>query len=69
LERDRRARPLISHAGRRSRSPGRQRKGKLSFARYLAVIALTFVHQLFSSRLHVGVALMWLVPGALSERR
>ena len=44
-------------------------KGKASLGMYIAAIALAFVNQWLSDALYVSVALMWLVPDPLIEKR
>jgi len=48
---------------------GRDGKGKLSLALYLASIPLAFIDQRFSDLIFVTVALIWLVPDRRIERR
>lgn len=45
-----------------ARAVGRDRKGKLSLALYLAAIPLAFVHTLLALALFVVVAVLWIVP-------
>ena len=47
---------------------GRDWKGKLSPARYLSAIPLSFVHPWIGNALYVLVAFMWLVPDRRIER-
>jgi len=47
---------------RLARAVGRDLKGKISLALYIAAIPLAFVHQLISDAIYVTVALIWLVP-------
>jgi TMEM175 potassium channel family protein len=47
---------------------GRDWKGKLSPALYLAAIPLSFVHPWIGTAIYVFVALMWLVPDRRIER-
>ena len=47
---------------------GRDRKGKLSLALYLAAIPLAFVNQFISDAIYALVALIWLVPDKRIER-
>ena len=47
---------------------GRDWKGKLSPALYLAAIPLSFVHPWIGNAVYVFVALMWLVPDRRIER-
>ena len=47
---------------------GRDGKGKLSPALYLAAIPLSFVHPWIGNAVYVFVALMWLVPDRRIER-
>jgi uncharacterized membrane protein len=58
-------RTIVRFEGPRSRlatAIGRDRKGKLSTAIYLAAVPLTFVNPLLGDALYVTVALIWLVP-------
>jgi uncharacterized membrane protein len=48
---------------------GREWKGKLSSALYVAAMLLAFVHHWLSHAIYVLVALMWLVPDRRIERR
>jgi len=50
------------HSSRLARAIGRDYKGKVSLALYLAAIPLAFVHQLISDALYVVVALIWFIP-------
>lgn len=45
-----------------ARAVGRDWKGKVSIACYVAAIALAFVNQWFSDVLYVTVALIWFIP-------
>ena len=47
---------------------GKDWKGKLSPAVYLAAIPLAFVHPYISDALYLGVALLWIVPDRRIER-
>jgi uncharacterized membrane protein len=47
---------------------GRDRKGKISSALYVAAIALAFVHPWIAIAIYIGVALIWLVPDRRIER-
>ena len=47
---------------------GRDWKGKLSLALYVAGIALAFSHPWISSGIYIAVALIWLVPDRRIER-
>ncbi len=56
---------IVAEHGPHSRlaaAVGRDGKGKLSLALYVAAIALAFVNQWISDVLYVCVVLMWLVP-------
>ncbi len=58
-------RVLVRHHGHESalaRAIGRDFKGKVSLAAYVAAIALAFVHELIAMALYLAVAIMWLVP-------
>ena len=46
---------------------GRDAKGKLSLALYMAAIPLAFVNERISDALYVAVALIWLLPDPLIE--
>ena len=62
---------LISHHGRDStlaKAFGRDRKGKLSIAIYVAAILLSFAHSSIACGLYVLVAVIWLVPDRRIER-
>lgn len=62
---------LIAVEGKQSvlaRAIGRDRKGKLSLAFYLAAIPLAFYQRWLSQLLYVLVALMWLIPDRRIER-
>jgi uncharacterized membrane protein len=64
-------RTIIAQQGRDSllaAAIGKDRKGKLSPAFYLAAIPLAFVSPWISSALYVLVALLWLVPDPRIER-
>src|ERR1051326_4646210 len=50
------------HSSRLGRAIGRDSKGKISLALYIAAIPLAFVHQLISDALFVIVALIWFIP-------
>jgi uncharacterized membrane protein len=47
---------------------GRDRKGKLSLAMYVAAIPLAFVNQFLSDAIYVAVALMWFIPDRRIEK-
>ena len=51
------------------RAVGRDLKGKLSIACYLAAIPLAFVHPLISTGLYVFVAGLWLIPDPRIESK
>jgi len=56
---------IIAHHGRQSKlavAVGRDFKGKVSAAAYVAAILLAFVNQWISDAIYVSVALLWLVP-------
>jgi uncharacterized membrane protein len=62
---------LLARHGRDSdlaRALGRDVKGKISVAAYVAAIALTFVHPWIACALYVLVAVMWLAPDPRMER-
>jgi uncharacterized membrane protein len=48
---------------------GRDWKGKLSLALYLAAVALAFVEPLVSCGLYVTVAVIWLIPDRRIEKK
>ncbi len=48
---------------------GRDVKGLVSMALYIAAIPLAFVHQLLSDAIYLFVALMWLVPDRRIESK
>ena len=48
---------------------GRDAKGKLSLALYMAAIPLAFVNERISDALYVAVALIWLVPDPRIESK
>jgi uncharacterized membrane protein len=65
-------RTIIAHQGRDSllaSAVGRDWKGKLSPALYLAGIVLSFVNSWIASAVYVAVALMWLIPDRRIEQR
>ena len=51
-----------------ARTLGKDWKGKLSLASYIAAIALAFVNQWISDTLFILVALMWLIPDRCMEK-
>jgi TMEM175 potassium channel family protein len=56
---------IIAHQGRDSKlraAVGREIKGKISAALYLAAILLAFVHHWISHGIYILVALLWLIP-------
>ena len=58
-------RVLVRHHGHESalaRAIGRDFKGKVSLAAYVAAIPLAFVHEWIAMALYLAVAIMWLVP-------
>ena len=58
-------RAIIAHQGRHSElatAVGRDFKGKLSIAGYLAAITLAFVAAWISDLIYVAVALIWVIP-------
>jgi uncharacterized membrane protein len=62
---------IIAHDGPSStlaRAVGRDRKGRLSLALYVAGIGLAFVHAWLAEAMYVIVALIWLVPDRRIER-
>ena len=64
-------RVLISHHGRNStlaHAIGRDFKGKISVAIYMAAIPLAFVNPLYACTLFVLVAVMWLIPDRRIEK-
>ena len=65
-------RTIIAHQGRGSllaSAIGKDWKGKLSPALYLAPIILSFVNPWVASAVYVAVALMWLIPDKPIEQR
>jgi uncharacterized membrane protein len=65
-------RAIIAKEGRGSllaQAIGRDWKGKLSPALYLAAIPLAFVSRWIASGLYVFVALLWLIPDPRIERK
>ena len=63
---------IVLEEGPRSRlaiAVGRDRKGKLSQALYLAAIALALFKAWLAQAIYVGVALMWLVPDRRIEKQ
>ncbi len=65
------AKALVSLHGKDSviaRALGRDLKGKISVAIYLAAIAFCFLSQWIACGLYVFVAIMWLVPDRRIER-
>src|SRR5476651_16599 len=66
------ARLIIAYQGPHSRlreMTGRDIKGSISLALYVAAIPLAFVHQLISDAIYLSVALMWLIPDRRIESR
>jgi len=62
---------IIAKAGRQSlvaRAIGKDWKGKLSAALYLAAIALAFVSSSIALAIYVFVALLWLIPDPRIEK-
>jgi uncharacterized membrane protein len=62
---------IIAREGRQSllaRAVGKDWKGKLSLALYLAAIPLAFVSSRIASALYAFVALLWLIPDPRIER-
>ena len=53
---------------RLARAMGRDVKGKLSMALYVAGIGLAFINEWVSDALYVAVVLMWLVPDSRIEK-
>src|SRR4051794_24461779 len=65
-------RAIIAKQGRDSLlalAVGKDWKGKLSLALYLAAIPLAFVNRWLASGLYVLVALLWLIPDPRIERK
>lgn len=63
---------IVAEHGPHSRlasAVGRDGKGKLSLALYVAAIALAFVNQWISDAIYVGVVLIWLIPDRRIESR
>ena len=63
---------IACHGGKDSelhQAVGKDLKGKLSMAGYLAAIGLSFVAPLLAGAIYVGIALMWLVPDTRIQRR
>jgi hypothetical protein len=66
------ARLLINHEGADwtlARAFGREVKGLISVAGYVAGIVLSFVEPRISMAIYVAVALLWLVPDRRIEKR
>jgi uncharacterized membrane protein len=62
---------LIRHEGPDSslaKAMGRDLKGKMSLAIYVAAIALAFVQPIISVALYVLVAMIWFIPDRRVER-
>lgn len=62
---------LIAHHGQDSPlaiAVGRDTKGRISMALYLAAIPLAFAHPWLAGMLYVLVALMWLIPDRRIEK-
>ncbi|RRI06952.1 DUF1211 domain-containing protein [Mesorhizobium tamadayense] len=51
-----------------AKAVGRDRKGKISLAIYIAGVLLTFVNQWIGVALYVAVAMIWFVPDRRFER-
>jgi uncharacterized membrane protein len=65
------SRSLIAHHGGESalaRAVGRDRKGTVSVALYVAAVGLAFVDSRLALAIYVLVAVMWLVPDRRIER-
>jgi uncharacterized membrane protein len=65
-------RTIIASQGRDSRlaaAIGRDRKGRISLALYLAAIPLAFVQPAIADAIYALVALIWLVPDPRIEQR
>jgi uncharacterized membrane protein len=65
-------RAIIAEQGPGSRlaaAVGRDRKGKVSLALYLAAIPLAFVREWIADAIYVAVALIWLIPDRRIEER
>ena len=63
---------IVSHHGPDSvlaAAMGKDVKGKISIAGYVAAIPLAFVEQWFSDAIYVGIVLLWLVPDKRIESR
>jgi uncharacterized membrane protein len=56
------------HGSKLRSAVGRDMKGKISTALYVAAIPLAFVHEWIADAIYVLVALMWLVPDRRIER-
>jgi len=54
--------------GKLAQAVGRDLRGKLSFALYVAAVPLAFLSPWISNAIYVFVALMWLVPDRRIER-
>jgi uncharacterized membrane protein len=62
---------IIAHHGRQSKlavAVGRDFKGKVSAASYVAAILLAFVNQWISDAIYVSVALLWFIPDRRIEK-
>jgi uncharacterized membrane protein len=62
-------RRLHGHETAFARALGRDRKGKISMAIYVAAILLTFVNQWIGVALYVLVAMIWFIPDRRFERQ
>ena len=65
-------RTIIAKEGRDSlvaRAVGKDWKGRLSFALYLAAIPLAFVNSWIAGALYLFAALLWLIPDPRIERK
>jgi uncharacterized membrane protein len=65
-------RVIIRFEGPHSRlaaAVGRDIKGRISTALYVAAVPLAFVNQVIADGIYIGVALIWLVPDRRIERR
>ena len=65
-------RAILAHEGKNSplaKAVGRDHKGWISLALYIAAIPLAFVNEWIADVLYVTVALIWLIPDRRIERR
>jgi uncharacterized membrane protein len=61
-------RPLHGPDTTFARAVGRDKKGKISLAIYIAAVLLTFINQWIGVALYVGVAMIWFVPDRRFEK-